>query len=228
VTATPPDDERYITRRETQQILEKDQERFLTRREAEQWRDSVQALIDTLVRTHGETHEAEALAVRLELKHHEQTRDEHEQAHQRDHFAHEKIHAQEQDGVGKALAATQTLAAAHDKAHEREHEAHTREHALDKVAIDKAERANDLRFAAEGGTLDALRKEYDRRITEAIESAGTRYEENRKRIEALEKGDVKGEGKAAGLSTAWAVTLGAIGAVGGVLAIAFTLTRGSQ
>jgi hypothetical protein len=39
---------------------------------------------------------------------------------------------------------------------------------------------------------------------------------------------VKGEGKAAGLSTAWAVTLGAIGAVGGVLAIAFTLTRGSQ
>jgi hypothetical protein len=228
VTATPPDDERYITRRETQQILEKDQERFLTRREAEQWRDSVQALIDTLVRTHGETHEAEALAVRLELKHHEQTRDEHEQAHLRDHFAHEKIHSQENDGIAKALNSTQTLAAAHDKAHEREHEAHTREHALDKVAIDKAERANDLRFAAEGGTLDALRKEYDRRITEAIESAGTRYEENRKRIEALEKSDTKTEGRSSGLSAAWAVTLGAIGAVGGVIAIVYTVSRVTQ
>jgi hypothetical protein len=228
VTATAgdrPDDDRYITRRETQAILEADQARFLSRREADQWRASMQQLIDTLVTSHQEQHSAEAQAVTLQLKHHEATRDEHEQAHFRDHLAHEKIHSSEQDSIAKALNATQVLAAAHDKAHEREHEAHTREHALDKLAIDKAERANDLRYAGEAGTLEAMRKEYDRRIAEAIEAAERRYTENRLRIESLEKGDVKGEGKALGMSNVAALIVGGAGLVATILGIVIIIAN---
>jgi hypothetical protein len=121
-------------------------------------------------------------------------------------------------------AAGAAIVVAHQREHTAHADAHAREHALNEIALGKASMANDARFhdlnefretlrdqadkLASQESMDAMRVEIDRRFAEATKRTDERFESNRQRIEVLEKGDVKAEGKGLGQSAtvAWIVT----------------------
>jgi hypothetical protein len=121
-------------------------------------------------------------------------------------------------------AAGAAIVLSHQREHSAHAEAHAREHSLNEIALGKASVANDARFhdlnefretlrdqadkLASQESMDAMRVEIDRRFAEATKRTDERFESNRQRIEVLEKGDVKAEGKGLGQSAtvAWIVT----------------------
>lgn len=66
---------------------------------------------------------------------------------------------------------------------------------------------------------DKLEEQMGRRFVESSKLTDERYEANRKRIELLEKGDVKQEGKGLGQSSVAAAILAGIAAVASVVSI---------
>jgi len=131
---------------------------------------------------------------------------------------HTRQHENEATQVALQLAAAHALYEHHSKAHDREH-------AAAQLAIDKADLGVSRRFDAALGLLETTRGDIDRRFSEVTKQGELHYEENRRRIEALEKGDVKEEGKGAGQAAVWAVIIASIGAIGGILSVLIMLSN---
>jgi len=138
-----------------------------------------------------------------------------------------------------ALAGVDRLGVLHSQAHDREHAAHETRHQDQAEALIKAEQSVDKRLesmnefrdqlreqASRFVTSDAmgvLRSELDRRFTDILDQVLSKHEENRKRIEAIEKTDFKQEGKGLGQAATVAAILSAIAAIGSVLSIILVL-----
>lgn len=113
--------------------------------------------------------------------------------HQREHIVHEQSHGREHQLAEQASAKAELSL---DK----------RLHAVNEFREQLREQATHL---ATQEAFDAYRGETDRRFNEATARTDERFESNRKRIEAIEKGDVKAEGRGLGQSaTIAAIVLG--------------------
>lgn len=201
---------------------------------------------------HTDKHKAEGESVKTALAAVERERSVHAIAHDREHTGHALTHQQEQLAVKTALDAVGRERDIHAAAHEKEHHAHLREHELNTLAITKAEKASDDRFHAVNefrsqlsdviGTLaskeavealakdnerrwDEIRKDLDRRFADASKQTQERYEANRASIIAIEKGDVKQEGKGLGQTWVFAGIVTVISVVGAVLGIVVVLAN---
>lgn len=160
-------------------------------------------------------------------------------AHRREH---ELIAAAVEVAVEADRAALTAALVDHHREHSVHEQAHAREHEMNELALAKAADAVEKRFTAINAVreslrdqadrlatqeaLDALRIESDRRFAEATKRTDERFESNRQRIEVLEKGDVKQEGRGLGSSAtiAWIVTgLTVAGAVLGLVLTAANL-----
>ncbi len=180
---------------------------------------------------HDEKHKAEGDAVHTALAAVDRERTIHVEAHDREHKGHGLVHEQEQKAVTTALAAVGRERDIHAEAHKREHE-------LNQTAIEKAERANDARFMSVNGTrdqlndlvrrlatkesVDALTADKTRRWEDLRKELDRRFDEQRSAITAIEKGDVKQEGK--GIGQAWvfaglATVISVVGVILGILII---------
>jgi hypothetical protein len=156
--------------------------------------------------------------------------------------AHKNAHAAEAIAVKTALTAVGELAALHNIAHTREHTAHETRHEDQREALRKAEMTMDKRLETLNGYQSILRDqqttfisrdlseekhaEKEKRIevlstdiNRRFEETRTRYEENRLRIETLEKGDVKQEGKQLGTAALAAIIVGSVSFVGAILSV---------
>lgn len=147
----------------------------------------------------------------------------HNAAHDDAHRAHAEKHSAEAEAIKTALSAVAREREIHAAAHIKEHEGHQREHGLNNLAIDKAEAAADKRFTAANGyrdvfesrvqaaatkeALEALRKEFDRRMT------------------VVERNDVKAEGKGIGQGSVVAYIVTVFGLIATVLTIVIVLAN---
>lgn len=154
---------------------------------------------------------------------------------------HDGIHESERKSVATALAQVERLADVHSEAHKREHLAHEQRHDDQTEAVTKAEISVDKRLEAmnqireqlreqaaafaPAESLALLQRELDRRFADTTKHTDERYEENRRRIEAIEKGDVKQEGKSLGQGATVAIIVGAVSLVGTVLGIVIVLSN---
>jgi hypothetical protein len=214
---------------------------FLTRREANVILRSGEAAHSAALKAHEEKHAAEQASARTALEVADRERVQHDEAHKREHHLHGEKHAQADVAIEKALDAVARERAIHAEAHQREHEAHQREHAKDAVAIDKAEKATDLRFAAANAfreqisdmtrtfatkeALDSHLSESDRRIQDIRATYDRRVEELRNRVELIEKGDVKQEGRGIGQAATVAAIVAAVGFFATLLGIVIVLAN---
>lgn len=155
--------------------------------------------------------------------------------------AHEQAHFANEEAVKTALASVDRLADTHATAHEREHTAHEQRHEDQAEAIRRGEVALDKRLAALNGVYDQMREQarsfasaevvatmqaqIDRRFEESRRERDLANETLRARVEAIEKKDVKGEGRAAGMGTFAAIIVAAITLVGSVLGILIVLSN---
>lgn len=155
--------------------------------------------------------------------------------------AHAKEHAAAEMAVRTALASVEKLAVIHAEAHTREHSAHEQRHLDAAVAVAKAEASVDRRLEQMNefrgqlrdqqatfvtiDRIDVMQAASDRRFSDVTKHTDDRYEENRRRIELLEKGDVKQEGKGLGQSAVVAIIVGAIGLFATVLSIIIILAN---
>lgn len=210
-------------------------ERFVPRREAELLISNTAAIEDERDARHLREHaiEADALDKALGAANNQQLS--HNSAHDRAHEAHEEKHRSENEAVHVALAALDRERIIHAEAHDREHTSHLREHALNNLAIDKAEAATDKRFSGVNGTreqmselirnlatkesVDTLTADKTRRWDELRKELDRRFDEHRLAITALEKGDVKQEGKGMGQLATVGLIVGGVGFVGTLLGI---------
>lgn len=155
--------------------------------------------------------------------------------------AHEHEHVANELAVKTALASVDQLARLHADAHSREHMAHEQRHTDAQEAIIKAETSIDKRLESLNEFRSQLRDErsdlasservgllegnIDRRFTETIKHADEKHEDNRRRIEILEKGDIKSEGKSLGQGAVVAILVTAIGVVGTLLGIVIVIAN---
>lgn len=159
--------------------------------------------------------------------------------------AHGQKHASEEAAVQTALNAVDKLAVVHADAHYREHLNHEQRHADQQVAVSKAEAAVDKRLETMNGyagqmreqsrtfatadRVDTLQSALDRRFVDTTKHTDDRYEENRRRIEALEKGDVsvssKAEGRSLGQGAVLGIIVTAIGVAGTLISIIVVLAN---
>lgn len=176
----------------------------------------------------------------------------HERHHEQLEKQLEVAHAAATAALKAALADHHREHEVHAAAHDREHFAHQREHTLNDAAVANAAKAVDQRLsgmnefrdqlrdqartfatnaefqqamAGMGTRLDQIQGALDRRFLDTVKHTDERYEENRRRIEAIEKTDVKGEGKALGQGTVVAIIIGAISLVGTVLGIIIVISN---
>ncbi len=148
---------------------------------------------------------------------------------------HEREHSTSEEAIRTALKAVEKLAELHNIAHSREHTAHEVRHEDGRMAVAKADAAMDKRLEALNGVYGQMREQarafassesvvalqgtIDRRFEDARRDRETRHEELRVRIETIEKGDVKQEGKSLGQGATVAMIVGAVAFVGTVLGI---------
>ncbi len=218
-----------------------DGDAYLSRRESDILIQQGMQASEDRVEAHRQEHAAEAVALGLAMAAAKEMQDQHNTAHESAHVAHHEKHASEGTAVKTALAAVATEREIHAKAHEKEHDGHQREHGLNNLAIDKAESANDKRFSSTNAyreqlnemirqlapkeALDVFVKDVDRRFEESRKDRERRHEELRHAISALERTDVKAEGKGIGQGAVVAYIVTAIGLVGSVLAIVIVLSN---
>jgi F0F1-type ATP synthase membrane subunit b/b' len=159
--------------------------------------------------------------------------------------AHQREHELQHDAETNQIMGHWTLDderwRAHEQAHALAQSAHSREHHLVDEALSKAEHATDKRFEsvnqfreqlrdqarqlASQEAVDVMRGEIDRRFSEQSRYITEKYEDNRKRIEAIEKGDVKQEGKGLGQAGLIAAIVTAIVVAGLIIGIIGNLER---
>ena len=155
--------------------------------------------------------------------------------------AHAKEHEAEEEAINKALVEVDKLAVLHATAHAREHLAHEQRHEDARVAVSKADTALDKRLESLNGVygqmreaqktyasterFDALAVEVDRRFADTTKHIDERAESNRARIEALEKGDVRSEGKGLGQTAVLGAIVTAIVIAGIIIGIVVNLGR---
>ncbi len=194
----------------------------------------------------------------------------HVESHQREHEAHQSIHAEEHirasearrleegriddafaghmrehaagaEAIKTALAAVKETSEFHSVSHAREHASHEVRHEDGRIAMAKADGAMDKRLEALNGVYGQMREQQrafassesvttltgviDRRFEEARRDRESRHEELRVRIESIEKGDVKQEGKSLGQGALVAIIVGAVAFVGTVLSIVSALAN---
>ncbi len=194
----------------------------------------------------------------------------HVESHQREHEAHQAIHAEEHirasearrleegritaafdghmrehaagvEAIKTALAAVKETGEFHSISHAREHTSHEVRHEDGRIAVAKADAAMDKRLESLNGVYGQMREQarafassesvtllqavIDRRFDEARRDRETRHEELRVRIESIEKGDAKGEGKSLGQGATIAIIVGAVAFVGTVLGIVSALAN---
>jgi hypothetical protein len=81
------------------------------------------------------------------------------------------------------------------------------------------------RVFASGESVVSLQGTVDRRFEDARRDRETRHEELRVRIDNIEKGDAKGEGKSLGQGAMIALIVGAVAFVGTILGIVTALAN---
>ncbi len=172
---------------------------------------------------HQREHDAEADALDKALAADRAQQAEHNLAHEKAHQAHEEKHIAENEAVKTALDAVARERSIHATAHEKEHDGHQREHGLNNLAIEKAEAANDKRFGAANGYREA----FEGRVREAAtkEAVEGLHKELDRRIQALERNDVKTEGLRTGQGAIVAYIVTAVGLVGSILAIIIVIAN---
>ncbi len=205
-------------------------DKYRTRAEAEEFlRNNAQARQDAFD-AHEKVHSQDERAVRTALDAVSRERTIHSEAHNRDHEHHERIHQQEQTAVATALSAVAREREIHSAAHEREHMSHQKEHDLAGIAINKAESATNIRFSSfnefRGQLGDLINRLASKETVEASAKENSRrYDELRERIIAIEKADVKGEGKQLGQTAMVALIVGAVSFVATILGIVIVVAN---
>ncbi len=153
--------------------------------------------------------------------------------------SHTREHDSAEEAIKTALQAVKELAGLHNVAHTREHTAHEVRHEDARLAIMKADTVLDKRLVDLNGVYGQMRDQ--QRTLATAEALGLlqeavlrgrederrereqRHEELRVRIDNIEKGDVKQEGKTLGQGATVAMIVGAIAFVGTVLGIVVAL-----
>lgn len=188
--------------------------RFLTRREAELLLAAGARAQEERFVSHQHEHAQQDQVLQTALAVVQSRQEAHNLAHDREHQAHGGTHDAENKAIETALNAVGRERIIHAEAHEREHTGHLDVHRLNNLAIDKAEASNDKRFEATNAFREQLNdlinqlasketvavraKEVDRRIEEMRKDTERRYEEFRQAITALERFDVRAEGRGIG------------------------------
>lgn len=194
---------------------------------------------------HGEDHDAHARLA-------DERWDNHRREHEKQDEALEKAHAAAIAALKAALADHHREHEVHAAAHEREHLGHSREHQLNETALKAAAEAVDHRLegmnevrlqlreqattfassekldafmASVVQRFDAMQATIGQRFADVAKHTDDRYEDNRKRIEAIEKLDTKAEGRTLGQGAIVALIVTAIGIVGGLLGIVVVLSN---
>lgn len=176
---------------------------------------------------------AELVAMVTALKYaREQLTEAHAVAHAREHEATDlaltKAHDVTRDAIKLGRDTASELAQVHAAAHEREHVAHQHEHVLTEDALKKAAAHIDQRLAEMNLFREQLRDQaatFVRRdlMDSEIASVTARFESwaksNADRITALERHEASTSGRDKGIGTSWAVLIGAVGLIGGVIGI---------
>ncbi len=236
-------------RRERRRVTDDD---YLTRREAEVILRTAEIYNSTVREAHDKEHLAEHEAVERALDVANRERINHQDAHDREHALHEEKHKSETAAVLTALDAVGRERRIHEEAHDREHKAHLEVHELAQIAVSKAETSVEDRLKAMNEfraqlrdqqstfapreVVDALVKELDRRFADLNAAMQThfeaaekltqdRFETNRSRIDALEKVDVKQEGRGIGQGVVIAAIVTTISIAGGLLGITVLLAN---
>lgn len=235
------DEDRFLTRREADVLIAQGAQAQSDRMAvAERERHTHDEVHDAAHEAHAEKHAAENRAVDAALVAEREQGREHNLAHAKAHDAHEEKHAASETAVRTALAAVAREREIHASAHVKEHEGHLREHALNNLAIDKAEAANDKRFTATNAfretfetrvqagatkeSVDALRKELDRRFEDIRKEREAALDGLRHQVATLEKTDVKAEGRGLGQGALVAYIVTAISILGSLIVIVNLLT----
>jgi hypothetical protein len=225
---------------------------FLTRREAEAILSSSRDAYEAAKEAHDAVHSTERDALLAAMSVQDRDRKTHEANHDREHELHAEKHGSEKEAIKTALDSVSRERTIHAEAHEREHISHGRVHDLGQIAVTKAEVSVEDRLKAMNEfrgqlrdqqatfvsreVVDNLAKEIDRRFNDMSTSMIThfqsaekltqdRYEANRASILALEKSDVKSEGRGIGQGAVIAAMVTAIGVVGGLLGIVVVLSN---
>lgn len=176
----------------------------------------------------------------------------HRSDHEQLATAVDKAEAASKVALATALADHHREHGVHASAHEREHVAHSREHVMGDnsvataaVSVDKrlegmnefrdqlreqarafasSERLDSVSSAIDRRLID-MQQMLDRRFADATKHTDEKHEANRQRIEAIEKKDVKGEGKSLGQGTVVAIIVGAIALMGTLLTIVIAVAN---
>jgi hypothetical protein len=151
--------------------------------------------------------------------------------------AHEADHKQLNDGIQVALDAVERERKLHVEAHEAGHIAHTREHALDEKGATQINEAHGREHALEADALDKAAAAVDKRLegmndvrSQLHDQAATfaRVEVVQAltdRIIAIEKLDIKSEGKGLGQGAVVAYIVTAVSVAGAILGIIVVLSN---
>lgn len=152
------------------------------------------------------------------------------EAHDERWEAHRRSHAVLEQNIDKALAGVERERALHVTAHEAAHAAneratqaaliaHAKEHELEAMARDKAEAAVNLRLAAMNEVREQLKEQTATFARVEIVQALT------DRIIAIEKLDIKGEGKSLGQGAVIAAIVAAIGVSATIVSLVVVLAN---
>jgi hypothetical protein len=150
---------------------------------------------------------------------------------------HAAIHAEQDQSVVTALDAVTREQKTHVIAHEAAHAAHGREHTLVEKATDAATASHDKEHALEKDARDKAENAIDKRL-EGMNEVRSQLKEQAltfarvevvnsltDRIIAIEKLDIKGEGRALGQGAVVALIVGAVSFVGAILGIVIVVAN---
>lgn len=227
-----------------------DPETYLSLREARVLIAAAAAAEDARSEAHARDHAHEQEAIDKALANEARAEAQHRDSHDRAHESHEEKHSAEGRAVEKAEAAAKAALKAALDDHHREHEvhekSHNREHEFTKEALTKAEKTTDERFKSTNefreqlrdqastfvtrDVINTLTKEIDRRFADVEKVGSSRYETNRTSITAIEKGDLKQEGRGLGQTGALGAIVASVGfaslVIGLIVVVANLLTGG--
>lgn len=121
--------------------------------------------------------------------------------------------------VDKAFAAVGRENQLHIDAHVADHISHEREHKLTQDALEKALKANDTRLEGMNQFRQQLQEERSRFVSRDLFDALTN------RIIAIEKLDIKSEGKALGQGAVIAAIVGSVSAAGAIISLIIVIAN---
>lgn len=131
---------------------------------------------------------------------------------------HQETHKVSKEALKTALDAVASERKIHAEAHDREHIGHLEIHRLNNLAIEKAESANDKRFTAANG----FRETFEARVRDVAtkDALEAQRKESDRRINILERNDVKAEGRGLGQGAVIAYIVSGVSVIGSLIVLA--------